>query len=111
MSHGDNLQSLQQQHLELDAAIKEMARQPSADSCAITRMKKEKLRLKEEIERLGGETITKDRHKGVVPAVADTQPAVVEPTSLELRLVHNQEPELAEMPTAETAPLQVAATA
>lgn len=110
MSLADRITSLQQEHFEADQLVKAND-VPGACASMVRGLKLHRLHLKEELAKLGADTITKDRHKGVVPAVADTQPAVVEPTSLELRLVHNQELELAEMPTAETAPLQVAATA
>jgi hypothetical protein len=46
------LVELRKKHITLDGAIKQMHRQPGMDSLAICEMKKQKLRLKEEIERL-----------------------------------------------------------
>lgn len=46
------LHALEQEHADLGAAIDAFAASPSADSLAVARLKKRKLRLKEEIVRL-----------------------------------------------------------
>ena len=46
------LHVFEQEHADLSAAIEAFAASPSADSLAIARLKKRKLRLKEEIYRL-----------------------------------------------------------
>lgn len=46
------MHALEQEHADLSAAIDAFASMPSADSLAIARLKKRKLRLKEEIYRL-----------------------------------------------------------
>ena len=46
------LHVLEQEHADLSAAIEAFAASPSADSLAIARLKKRKLRLKEDIYRL-----------------------------------------------------------
>ena len=46
------IRELDARHTRLDAKIDEVFKHPSADSLEVARMKKEKLRLKEEIEAL-----------------------------------------------------------
>lgn len=46
------LRELDARHTRLDSEIDEVARHPSADSLELARLKKEKLRLKEQIEAL-----------------------------------------------------------
>jgi hypothetical protein len=52
MSLGSHLQELQKTHQHLSEAVEEAQRHPGYDDLAIADMKKQKLRLKEEIERL-----------------------------------------------------------
>lgn len=52
MSLANHLKELRKKHELLDTKICELARSPSACSLKIRELKKEKLRLKEEIERL-----------------------------------------------------------
>lgn len=47
-----HLVSLNAKHAELDAALVAETQRPMPDTIRITRLKREKLRLKEEIERL-----------------------------------------------------------
>jgi hypothetical protein len=46
------LEALKQRHADLEKRIAEEAARPAADTAALARMKIEKLRLKEEMERL-----------------------------------------------------------
>lgn len=46
------IRELDARHTRLDAKIDEVIKHPSADSLELARMKKEKLRLKEQIESL-----------------------------------------------------------
>lgn len=53
MSLSSHLQELRNKHSNLEARVAEAQRSPGVDDLHITQLKKEKLRLKEEIERLG----------------------------------------------------------
>lgn len=52
MSLGSHLQELRKKHQHLSEAVEEAQRHPGADDLTIAEMKKQKLRLKEEISRL-----------------------------------------------------------
>lgn len=52
MSLGSHLQELRKKHEHLSAAVEEAQRSPGTDDLAIASMKKQKLRIKEEITRL-----------------------------------------------------------
>ena len=52
MSLGSHLQELRKKHQLLSEAVEEAQRHPAYDDLAISDMKKEKLRIKEEIARL-----------------------------------------------------------
>lgn len=52
MSLENHLQELSARHKRIDDALQEEQRRPSADALQVTRMKREKLRLKEEIQSL-----------------------------------------------------------
>jgi hypothetical protein len=52
MSLGAHLQELKKKHATLSAKVEEQQRSPSVDELMIKELKKEKLRLKEEIARL-----------------------------------------------------------
>lgn len=52
MTLGSHLQELRKKHEHLSAAVEEAQRLPGRDDLAIADMKKQKLRLKEEINRL-----------------------------------------------------------
>lgn len=52
MSLGSHLQELKKKHANLSAKVEESQRNPATDDLTIRALKKEKLRLKEEIERL-----------------------------------------------------------
>jgi hypothetical protein len=52
MSLGAHLQELKRKHAHLSAKVEEAQRSPGTDDLAIRELKKEKLRLKEEITRL-----------------------------------------------------------
>lgn len=52
MSLGSHLQELRKKHQHLSEAVEEAQRHPGYDDLAIAEMKKQKLRLKEEISRL-----------------------------------------------------------
>lgn len=52
MSASARLESLRQRHANLEKRIAEEAGRPARDAAALARMKLEKLRLKEEMERL-----------------------------------------------------------
>jgi hypothetical protein len=51
------LKELRVQHRDLDVAIAELARNPHADQLRVSRLKKQKLRLKDLIARLESELI------------------------------------------------------
>jgi len=52
MPLGQRLQALQDRHAALEAKITDEATRPRPDDAELTKMKREKLRLKEEMERL-----------------------------------------------------------
>lgn len=52
MSLSSHLEELQKRHHMLDEKVAEAQRSPGFDDLQITQMKKEKLKIKEEIERL-----------------------------------------------------------
>ena len=52
MSLSSHLQELQKRHHALEVRVEEAQRSPGTDDLEITRLKKEKLKIKEEIERL-----------------------------------------------------------
>lgn len=52
MSLGAHLQELKKKHAHLSAKVEEVQRNPASDDLTIRELKKEKLRLKEEIARL-----------------------------------------------------------
>ena len=51
MSMGSHLQELKRKHETLSAKVENAIRNPGTDDLQITELKKQKLRLKEEIER------------------------------------------------------------
>lgn len=53
MSLGSHLEQLRQKHQNLSQMIEEEQKCPGARDADIARLKKEKLRIKDEIERLG----------------------------------------------------------
>lgn len=54
MSLTSHLQELRKKHQVLSEAVEQAQRSPGADDLQIAEMKKQKLRLKEEITRLSG---------------------------------------------------------
>lgn len=52
MSLGSHLQELKKKHATLSQKVEQAQRSPAVDDLAIRELKKEKLRLKEEISRL-----------------------------------------------------------
>jgi hypothetical protein len=52
MSLNSHLQELRKKHQHLSEAVEEAQRSPATDQLVIADMKKQKLRIKEEIERL-----------------------------------------------------------
>lgn len=52
MSLSNHLQELSARHKRIDDELQEEQRRPSADTLQLTRMKREKLKLKEEIQTL-----------------------------------------------------------
>ena len=52
MSLSSHLQELQKKHHALESQVAEAQRSPGVDDLHITKLKKEKLRIKEEISRL-----------------------------------------------------------
>jgi hypothetical protein len=52
MSLSSHLEELQKKHHALSSKVEEAQRSPGVDDLQITKLKKEKLRIKEEIERL-----------------------------------------------------------
>ncbi len=52
MSLSSHLQELRKKHQTLSDAVEDAQRSPATDDIVITEMKKQKLKLKEEIERL-----------------------------------------------------------
>ena len=55
MSLENHLQELSARHKKIDDALQEEAKRPSSDSLKMSRMKREKLKLKEEIQSLQGD--------------------------------------------------------
>ncbi|MAI91158.1 DUF465 domain-containing protein [Ponticaulis sp.] len=58
MSLENHLQELSARHKKIDDALKEELKRPSSDTLKMTRMKREKLKLKEEIQSLQGEHVS-----------------------------------------------------
>lgn len=56
MSLTDHLQSLRAKHTDLERAISAEYLRPSPDSVAISKLKRQKLRIKEQIAGFGGES-------------------------------------------------------
>ena len=54
MSLTSHLQELKRKHQSLSDAVEQAQRTPASDTLQIARLKKQKLRLKEEISRLSG---------------------------------------------------------
>lgn len=52
MTHQPRLDSLQTRHANLDRQLAQEGQRPAPDASTIARLKREKLRLKEEMERL-----------------------------------------------------------
>lgn len=52
MSLNAHLETLKKKHVEMSEAVEAAQRSPGVDGLALTDMKKEKMRLKEEITRL-----------------------------------------------------------
>jgi hypothetical protein len=52
MLHQPRLRALEERHAALDRRILEEDGRPARDGAAVTRLKREKLRLKEEMDRL-----------------------------------------------------------
>lgn len=52
MSLDNHLRELNARHRKIDETLQEEQRRPSADSLTLTRLKREKLKLKEEIQSL-----------------------------------------------------------
>ncbi|WP_367119612.1 YdcH family protein [Ponticaulis sp.] len=55
MSLENHLQELSARHKKIDDALQEESKRPSSDSLKMSRMKREKLKLKEEIQSLRGD--------------------------------------------------------
>ncbi|WP_417718498.1 YdcH family protein [Salipiger sp.] len=53
MSLSSHLQELKKKHQHLSTAVEEMQRSPGVDDLHVAELKKQKLRIKEEITRLG----------------------------------------------------------
>lgn len=53
MSLQDRIESLKAKHAALDTAIQTEAKRPSPDSVALSNLKLQKLRIKEELEKIG----------------------------------------------------------
>ncbi len=56
MNLGSHLEELKKKHESLAAEVEDALRHPGMDDLHITELKKQKLRIKEEIHRLSGET-------------------------------------------------------
>ena len=54
MSLSSHLQELKKKHQNLSTAVEEMQRSPGVDDLHVAALKKQKLRIKEEIPRLSG---------------------------------------------------------
>ena len=59
MSLESHIDALQIEHDRLDGMIAQELRRPSADDLELTHMKREKLRLKDEIVRLSGRQLAR----------------------------------------------------
>jgi Uncharacterized small protein len=57
MSLDNHLRELNSRHRKLDEVLQEEQRRPSADSLTLTKLKREKLKLKEEIQSLSASTL------------------------------------------------------
>lgn len=57
MSTESHLSELERRHADLEKQINEAQNHPSADPLELTDLKRRKLRLKDEIARLKGETV------------------------------------------------------
>ena len=57
MSLDNHLRELNSRHRKLDEVLQEGQRRPSADSLTLTKLKREKLKLKEEIQSLSASTL------------------------------------------------------
>jgi hypothetical protein len=57
MSLSSHLQELRKKHHALSEAVEEAQRAPSVDDLHVAELKKQKLRIKEEITRLSSETV------------------------------------------------------
>ncbi len=56
MSIENHLRELTSRHRKIDEVLQEEQRRPSSDSLRMTKLKREKLKLKEEIQSLESET-------------------------------------------------------
>lgn len=56
MSLNSHLQELRKKHADLSRQVEAEARSPGVDSIALTELKKRKLAIKQQIERLGSAT-------------------------------------------------------
>jgi len=56
MSVESHLAALQQKHSNLDDQIREMMMQPASDNSRLSHLKRQKLKLKDEINQLGDQT-------------------------------------------------------
>ncbi|WP_415721088.1 YdcH family protein [Photobacterium ganghwense] len=54
MSFDERIEGLKAQHRDLEFALEEETNRPSPDTVAIAEMKKQKLRIKDEIAQLAG---------------------------------------------------------
>ncbi len=52
MSLSSHMQELRNKHASLESKVQEAQKSPASDDLAITALKKQKLRIKEEIERI-----------------------------------------------------------
>lgn len=59
MSLESHIDALQKEHDRLDGMIAQELRHPGADDLELTHMKREKLRLKDEIARLSGSQLAR----------------------------------------------------
>lgn len=57
MSLSSHLQELKKKHQSLESAVSEAQRAPGVDALRIAELKKQKLRLKEEITRLSAQAV------------------------------------------------------
>ncbi len=56
MSLGSHIQELRKKHQSLDIEVEEAQRNPGTDDLQIAKLKKQKLKIKEEITRLSSQT-------------------------------------------------------